>query len=139
MINVSEFTEEKLNIERVSAFERQLRSLDANGRFTGFSCLIFIVCTERDQPITHRFITKCIYPETVKFFGVKAASVERGLRAVVKHCWNLKNHRALDNMAGYHLESIPTNSEFIDMLVSYIRYRLHELSNFHNSILDCLQ
>lgn len=126
MNNFAAFAEEKLDIESVSEVERQLRCLGANGRFTGFSYLIFIVCRELEESITHRFLTKCIYPETAKFFGVKATSVERGIRTVVKHCWNLKDHQALDNMAGYHLESIPTNSEFIDMLVAYIRFRIHE-------------
>lgn len=112
----------KADIEFASEIERLLRSLGVTGRLIGFGYLVYIVANELQQTYSRRFLTKCIYPETAKFFAVTPSSVERGVRTVVKTCWKRCDHTALDKIAGIHLEAIPTNSEFIDMLTAYMRF-----------------
>lgn len=101
---------------------RLLRSLGATGRPYGYRYMEFIV----DYMICHQddyqFVTKAVYPETAKHFGVTASSVERAIRTLVHSIWKGEDHSNLDCIAGVKLEKAPTNSEFIDMIVAYIQY-----------------
>ena len=100
-----------------------LRSLGASGTRVGFNYIVFIVSAVLEMPDEHYYMTKWAYPSAAKHFGVKAASVEHAIRTVVESCWDRYDHNTLDHVAGVHLERIPTNSEFIDILVDYLRYR----------------
>ena len=115
--------EESSPYEKAMDAERLLRSLGATGRYTGFDYLIFIVDTLLTTQDSHYFVTKCIYPDTAKRFGVNTGSVEHAIRTVVQTCWKRADHSALDYVAGVHLEKIPTNSQFIDLLVAFLRYK----------------
>ena len=101
---------------------RLLRSIGATGRHTGYNYLIYIVDLVRADPDNNCFLTKCIYPQTAKHFNVKPASVEHAIRTLISSCWNRDDHTALDYVAGTHLERIPTNGQFIDMLVAFLDY-----------------
>lgn len=101
---------------------RLLRGLGANGRLTGFQYLVYIVETILQNPDEHFFLTKSIYPDTAKHFNVNPASIEHAIRTVIRICWEYPDHNCLDYVAGRHLTHIPTNSEFIDMLVAYMQY-----------------
>ena len=68
-----------------------------------------------------RTVTKALYPETAKHFGVTPSSVERALRTVILSCWRRSDHTMLDTLAGSHLERMPTNTVFLDILASHIR------------------
>ena len=90
--------------------ERLLRSLGATGKLAGFRCTVYMI--ERIQRL---------YRETGKKFGVSAASVERNLRTLIHFCWSRTDHSFLAHIAGTDLRTPPTNSEFLDMLASYLR------------------
>ena len=103
--------------------ERLLRSLGASGRLVGFRYTVSIVEQLLNAPYERHWLTKCIYPETGKSFNVSASSVERAVRSVIDTCWARGDHRTLDYVAGIHLERRPTNSEFLDMLVAFLKYK----------------
>ena len=65
-------------------------------------------------------ITKEIYPEVARRCGTKSSRVERCMRKAINHFWEDGNREALDQMAGYHLDKRPTNTEFIDLVSIYI-------------------
>ena len=115
--------EENSPYEKALNAERLLRSLGATGRYTGYNYLVFIVDMLLEAQDSHYFVTKCIYPDTAKRFGVNAGSVEHAIRTVVRTCWRREDHRTLDYVAGIHLEKMPTNSQFIDLLVAFLRYK----------------
>lgn len=50
-----------------------------------------------------------------------AALEERNLRTLVQACWRQPNHSMLDQIAGCPLSQPPTNTQFLDMLASYLR------------------
>ena len=77
-----------------------LRSIGASGRLVGFNYVVYIVFNILQKPDEHYWITKCAYPDTAKYFQVRPAGIE--------------------------LEKMPTNSEFIDILVAYLRYGSYE-------------
>ena len=96
--------EEHSSYKKAMDAERLLRSLKATGRYTGFDYLIFIVGTLLTTQDSYYFVTKCIYPDTAKQFGVNTASVEHAIRTVVQTCWRRADHSALDYVAGVHLK-----------------------------------
>ncbi len=103
-----------------------LRSIGASGRLVGFNYIVFIVYNILQKPDEHYWITKCAYPDAAKHFKVRPASVEHAIRTVVASVWDRYDHTDLNRVAGVELEKIPTNSEFIDILVAYLRYGAYE-------------
>ena len=99
-----------------------LRSIGASGRLIGFNYVVFIVYSILQKPDEHYWITKCAYPDTAKFFQVRPSSVEHAIRTVIASCWGRYDHSDLNRIAGIELEKMPTNSEFVDILVAYLRY-----------------
>lgn len=103
-----------------------LRSIGASGRLVGFNYVVFIAYNILQKPDEHYWITKCAYPDAAKFFHVRPASVEHAIRTVIASCWDRGDHSNLNRVAGIELENMPTNSEFIDILVAYLRYGSYE-------------
>lgn len=103
-----------------------LRSIGASGRLVGFNYVVYIVYNILQKPDEHYWITKCAYPDTAKYFQVRPASVEHAIRTVIASCWDRYDHSDLNRVAGIELENMPTNSEFIDILVAYLRYGAYE-------------
>ena len=103
-----------------------LRSIGASGRLVGFNYVVYIVYNILQKPDEHYWITKCAYPDTAKYFQVQPASVEHAIRTVIASCWDRYDHSDLNRVAGIELENMPTNSEFIDILVAYLRYGAYE-------------
>ena len=101
--------------------ERLLRSLGATGKLAGFRCTVYMIERIQEDPEQLQLITKRLYKETGKKFGVSAASVERNLRTLIHFCWSRADHDFLAHIAGTDLKTPPTNSEFLDILASYLR------------------
>lgn len=57
--------------------ERLLRSLGTTGKLAGFRCTVYMIERIQEDPEQLQLITKRLYKETGKKFGVSAASVER--------------------------------------------------------------
>lgn len=101
--------------------ERLLRSLGATGKLAGFRCTAYMIERIQDNPEQLQLITKRLYKETGKRFSVSAVSVERNLRTLIRLCWKRTDHSFLEHIAGTTLKNPPTNSEFLDILASYLR------------------
>ena len=103
-----------------------LRSIGASGRLVGLNYIVYIVYNILQKPDEHYWITKCAYPDTASFFHVRPSSVEHAIRTVISSVWDRYDHSDLNRIAGIELERIPTNSEFIDILVAYLHYGAYE-------------
>lgn len=66
-----------------------------------------------------QLITKRLYPETAKHFGVKPHSVEHALRTLIGTCWAHGDRDALSEIAGRALTHAPSSAEFIDMIAAH--------------------
>ena len=64
---------------------------------------------------------KKMYPMTAEKFCVTPETVERATRTLIQSCWDRADHSAFNLIAGAELERRPTNKQFIDMLVAYLR------------------
>lgn len=101
--------------------ERLLRGLGVTGKLVGFRYTMFMVEQVLEDTNRILLITKRLYPDTGRHFGVSAISVERAVRILIRTCWERNDHSFLEHIAGTTLEHIPSNSEFIDMLAGYLR------------------
>ena len=72
--------------------ERLLRSLGTTGKLAGFRCTVYMIERIQEDPEQLQLITKRLYKETGKKFGVSAASVERNLRTLIHFCWSRTDH-----------------------------------------------
>lgn len=65
-------------------------------------------------------ITKDVYPILSQRHGVPYERIERNIRYAIEKCW--KNNRAfMEEIAGEELTTYPSNSEFLDMVVYWLR------------------
>ena len=101
--------------------ERLLRYLGASRKLIGFRYVEFMVERVLEKPDELQMITKCLYPETARYFGVSVCSVERAVRVLILSCWSQKEHTPMEFIAGRNLPQPPTNLEFIDIMSSYLR------------------
>ena len=79
--------------------DRILRSLGASGRYTGFDYAVYMIEQVVNSGESIQLITKRLYPETAKHFGVKPHSVEYALRTLIGTCWAHGDRDALNEIA----------------------------------------
>ena len=99
-----------------------LRSMGATGNFRGFDYIVSIIYQKLQRPNQQYWTTKMAYPETTVHFNVTPGSVERSIRTTIGSIWDKYDHSDIDRVAGRHLEDIPTNSEFLDIVAAYLSY-----------------
>ena len=98
-----------------------LRNIGASRKLIGFRYAEYMVVRIILNPEELQLITKCLYPETARHFGVSAGSVERALRVLIRHCWSQKEWYPLEFIAGRKLLQPPTNVEFLDMMTAFLQ------------------
>lgn len=101
--------------------ERLLRRLGSTGNLRGFPYTVYMVERIREDPEAIHLITKQLYPETARRFGVSHCAVERNVRTIVQRCWAWHDHTLLEHIAGGPLRYCPTNVEFLDMVADFLR------------------
>lgn len=91
----------------------------------GYSYLKEAVLLVLEQPEMLTKVTKKLYPSIATKFDTTSSRVERSIRHAIEQAWT--RHRTVDHLSkifGYsvaHLESKPTNSEFIAMVVDSLQ------------------
>ena len=69
-------------------------------------------------------VTKVLYPEVAKRFGITASRVERAIRHAIEVAWDRGDLDTLQRYFGYTVNSAkgkPTNSEFIAMIADRLQ------------------
>ncbi len=116
------FTDESKGTDKIFYnAESVLRALGANGRLVGFRYMLYMLERINEDPDMLLLLTKRLYPETAKHFGVSYKSVERNARTFIHHCWNSSEARTWEQIAGKTMVSAPTNAEFLDIVAAYLR------------------
>ncbi len=100
--------------------KRVLRQLGIGANYKGFRITVLAVAmiVENEDRLTS--VTKEIYLDVAKLTGFSPTAVERNIRTVVARAWSC-NQQAFNQMAGYSLTTIPTVSEFLDIIANYVR------------------
>lgn len=115
-------SDEKIANVQPENIAKLLRSMGATGNFRGFDYIVFIIYQKLQHPNQQYWTTKMAYPETAAHFNVTPGSVERSIRTTIGSIWDKYDHSDIDRVAGRHLEDIPTNSEFLDIVAAYLSY-----------------
>lgn len=101
--------------------EQLIRSLGGTGNLRGFHYAVYMVGLIERDPVNATLVTKFLYPETARQFGVTTMAVERNLRTLIHNCWNRGDRELMCQVAGARLTGQPTNGEFLDILAAFLR------------------
>ena len=99
-----------------------LHSLGIGAKYRGFHYLAhgITLCMEDEDYLLR--ISKTLYPKIAQAFQVSSSCVERDIRTAISVCWTRGNRDLLFSLSMRPLVAKPTNSEFFDILSSYIKY-----------------
>lgn len=103
----------------MAVIEDILRSFGINRCYKGFDHVAYAILLAVNNCGCLTAVTREIYMETASHFGCEWPAIERNIRTVVGRAWKL-NPTLLSQMAGYSLTRMPTASEFIEIIASYI-------------------
>lgn len=112
-------TGEELELEQLAG--NVLRRLHIGGNLDGFHFLATAVAKTAKDPMLASGVTKALYIEVAKRYGVTPGQVERSMRTAINVCWMRGGYRELNKVAGYRMIERPTNAEFVDLVAAYIR------------------
>ena len=87
--------------------------------YKGFQHTAYAIFLEVQDDSCLEAVTKEIYMATASHLNCTWTAVERNIRTAVARAWKI-NRPLLAEIAGYPLACIPTASEFIEILASYI-------------------
>lgn len=92
-----------------------LRAFGITPNYVGYFQTVdaVVLCTEMPEKLTQ--ITKQVYMEVGKRYGVKWTAVERNIRTVARIAWE-RNRALLEEMVGCELSSRPFSSQFVAAL-----------------------
>ena len=92
-----------------------LRALGITPNYAGYFQTVdaVVLCAEAPERLTQ--ITKQVYMEVGKRYGVKWTAVERNIRTVARIAWE-RNRALLEEMVGCELSSRPFSSQFVAAL-----------------------
>ena len=99
----------------------ELRRLCIPGCLRGFKYLAYMLAQAVPDQNRLVLITKNLYPDTGRSFGVSAASLERAVRTAISSGWKRGGRSVLEEMACCSLSTRPTASQFLDIVADYIR------------------
>ena len=61
-------------------------------------------------------VTKELYPDVAKKFGVAPSQVERAMRTVIEYAWSTADSAAIWKYFGHNCARKPSNSEFLSVI-----------------------
>ncbi len=99
-----------------------LHSLGIGAKYRGFRYLAYgiALCMEDEDYLLR--VSKTLYPKIAQTFQVSSSCVERDIRTAISVCWTRGNRDLLFSLSVHPVLTKPTNSEFFDILSSYIKY-----------------
>ena len=96
-----------------------IRKLGATTRYRGYPFVADAIKFTMNHQNKRIMITKDTYPYIARKYETTSMNVEHSIRIIINACWT-KNKDGFEEIAGYHLNHKPTNSEFIDMVAYYL-------------------
>ncbi|MCI5648869.1 MAG: sporulation initiation factor Spo0A C-terminal domain-containing protein [Fusicatenibacter sp.] len=107
----------------MNEIQRLLHSLGIGANYRGYKYLVLAIslCLEDEDQLLR--ISKTLYPKIARTYHVSTSCVERNIRTAINVCWEHGNRELLLHISMYPLEIKPTNSEFLDIVTSYLKCR----------------
>lgn len=116
---------ETLKEERISTM---MKDIGVPPHIKGYVYLKEAVSLVLENPDILNRITKALYPGIADIFDTTPARVERSIRHAIELVWNKSETTHISKIFGYseeHLQSKPSNSQFIAMVADSIRHDHH--------------
>ncbi|AIY05323.1 stage 0 sporulation protein A [Planococcus sp. PAMC 21323] len=120
----------ELKPTREDIINKMVKDIGIPPHLKGYSYLKEAVSLVLEQPEYLNKVTKELYPGIATKFDTTSSRVERSIRHAIEQAWN--RHETVDHISeifGYsvaHLESKPTNSEFIAMVADSLQIEKRE-------------
>lgn len=98
-----------------------LRKLGITARYKGheYIQLAYSLIEHEEEMLTG--ITILLYPKIAEELDVPVHNVEYNIRTAVMKSWRI-NRPLLEDICGYKLYKPPSNAEFLDALLYYVRH-----------------
>ncbi len=97
-----------------------IRSIGITSKYKGYRYVVDAVLLMLERHDSGYKITKDIYPEVARKYHTNINNIEHNIRTIVDMCW-MNRRQELESVAGYTLSYKPSNLEFLDILVFYLR------------------
>ena len=101
--------------------QEALRDLGITRNYRGYLRAVTAIELALEKEDRLDAVIKGIYSEVARRRDCSWSAVERSLRTLVQRVWRV-NRALLIEMAGYPLDSPPTVSEFISIVVNHIQH-----------------
>lgn len=102
-----------------NSFHKEIIALGIPDRLLGEECFYIALGIICENPLRLCCISKLLYFDIAERMQTNPGCVERNLRTFISKLWNADDHKYLDKIAGYPLESKPSNKVFLDMMLVY--------------------
>lgn len=102
--------------------ELTLHRLQISGSLRGYRYLVDAIVATAKDPDSTVLITKCLYPDIAKKYHTTRECVERSIRHAIARVWELSGASDLESITQVYLRQKPSNTQFIDLIASTIRY-----------------
>lgn len=101
-----------------------MKEVGVPAHIKGYQYVRYSIIYVLENPEAIGNITKVLYPDVAKKFGTTASRVERAMRHAIDVAWSRGDVDVFQKYFGCTIDpnrGRPTNSEFIAMLVDYLR------------------
>lgn len=118
--NIETVEEENIEI-RVSDL---LKEIGVPAHIKGYRYVRYAIIYALENTEALDMVTKVLYPAVAKKFGATSSNVERAVRHAIEVAWDRGDVDVFQKYFGYTVDMSrgkPTNSEFIAMLVDYLK------------------
>lgn len=115
-----EFLEEPTNRELEEKVTQIIHEIGIPAHIKGYRYIRSAVVYAMKKPSVLEAVTKELYPDVAKMHQTTGSRVERAIRHAIEAGLARGDVTAL-NKFGYNLQVKPTNSEFIAMIVDYLK------------------
>ena len=100
---------------------RLLYNLGLSANYSGFHYITTAVKIAAAEPLSLTMVTKWLYPQVAKHCRTSWRAVEKNIRTALKIIW-MRNASGLQKLSGFALDSKPSASQFISLLVYLIQF-----------------
>ena len=100
--------------------ETTLRSIGITRNYRGYQYLYDAAQLVADDPSCLCDVVRKIYTVLAERYDTTWSSVERNIRTCIRRAWTL-TPALIQQMAGYQLDAMPTTSQFIEILSTYLQ------------------
>ena len=103
----------------MSEIDSAVREIGATRKYKGYAELVEAIRLVFEIQDHHVRVTKDIYPVLARKHQCEMTNIEHNIRNLLEACWRT-NKDDFERIAGCKLLYRPSNSEFLDMIVTYI-------------------